>query len=100
MLKTDPIKLQRHELIDRLRIGRRRIARSVEDLLKVLQRDFGFTVNVDDVAQLLQRRENEERIDHQREELADRDFLAEDQVEHQKQNAGAQGIHRGPLNEA
>src|SRR6202163_1098544 len=98
MLKTDAIKLQGHELIDRLRSGRLRIARCVENLLEILQRNFGLTVNIDDVAQFLQRRKNKEGIDHEREKLPNRNLLAEYQVQHQKQDTGAQGIHGGSLN--
>src|SRR5208282_5743561 len=99
MLKTDALKLQRHQLVNRLRIGRLRIARGVENLLKIVQRDFGFAINVDDVPQLLQRRKDEKRINHQREKLPDGDLLPKNQVEHQEQNAGAQGVDRRPLDE-
>src|SRR5208282_3260508 len=97
MLKTDALKLQRHQLVNRLRISRLGIARRVENLLKIVQRNFGFAINIDNVPQFLQRRENEKRINHQREELPDRDLLAKNQIEHQKQNAGAQGVDRCPL---
>src|SRR5260370_23694555 len=99
MLKTNLVKLQRHEFLNRLRIGRLRIARRVENLLKVLQRDFGFAINIDDVPQLLQRRKNEERINHQREKLPYGDLLPKNQIEHQKQNAGAQRVDGRPLDE-
>src|SRR6266436_7072386 len=82
MLKTDLLKLQGHELINRFRIGGLRVARRVEDLLKVLQRDFRLAINIDDVPQLLQRRKDEERINHQREKLADRNLLPKNQIEH------------------
>src|ERR1039457_4715665 len=62
MLKTDPLKLQRHELVNRFRVRRLRVARSVEDLLKILQRNLGFAINIDDVSQFLQRPENIKRI--------------------------------------
>src|ERR1019366_9506965 len=92
MLKTDLFKLQRHEFLNRLRIGRLRIPRRVENLLKILQRDFGFAIDIDDVPQLLQRCKNEKRINHQCEKLSDGDLLAKNQIEHQKQNAGAQRV--------
>ena len=69
MLKAHLLKLQRHQLIHRLRVGRLRIARSIENLLKVRQRNFRFAINIDDVPQLLQRPENVKRINPQREEL-------------------------------
>ena len=99
MLKTHPLKLQRHEFFNRFRIGGLRVTRSVEDLLKVLQRDFGLAINVDDVPQLLQRRENEKRINHEREKLPDCDLLPKNQIQHQKQNAGAECIDGRPLDE-
>src|SRR5271170_334366 len=97
MLKTDLVELQRHQFIQRLWIGRLRIARRVENLLKILQRDFRLTINIDDVSQLLQRPEDEERINPQREKLPDRNLLPEDQIEHQEQNAGAERVDRRPL---
>ena len=49
-------------------------------LLEEVERDLGLAVDVDDVAELLQRSENEERVDEQREELADGDRPRVDQV--------------------
>src|ERR1039458_2248148 len=99
MLKTNLFKLQRHKFLNRLRIGRLRIARRVENLLKVLQRDFRFAIDIDDVPQLLQRCKNEKRINHQCEKLSDGDLLAKNQIEHQKQNAGAQRVDGRSLDE-
>src|SRR5438445_9549819 len=99
MLKADTLELQRHELFNGLGMGRLRVARSVEYLLKILERDFGFTIDVYDVSQFLKRSKDVERIDHQREKLPNRNLLAEYQVEHQKQNTGAQRIDRRPLYE-
>ena len=50
--------------------------------------------------ELLQRSEDEERVDEQREELADGDRARVDQVEHQEHDAGAQQVHRRALDEA
>src|ERR1700689_2647790 len=99
MLKADSVELQRQQLIHRFRIDRLWIARCVENVLKILQRNFGLAVGVDHVSQFLQRRENVERIKQQREELPDRNFLPENQIEHQKHDARAQRVHRCPLNE-
>src|SRR5882672_12753383 len=99
MLKTDLLELQGHEFFDGLRILRLGIARRIEDLLKIRQRYLRLAIDVDDVSQFLQRGENVKRKEHQREELADGDLLAEDQVQHHEQNAGAQRVDRGPLNE-
>jgi hypothetical protein len=62
MLKTDLLKLQRHELVNRFWVHRLRVARSIEDLLKILQRDLGFAINIDDVSKFLQRPKNVKRI--------------------------------------
>src|ERR1035441_6733638 len=100
MLKSDIFELQGHQLVERFGIGRVGVARGGEDLLKILQRDFGLAIDVDDVAQFLQWSEDVERINHQRKELPNRDLLPEDQIEHQEKDAGAQRVHRRSLNEA
>src|SRR6185503_3046454 len=51
-------------------------------------------------AKLLQWSKDEERIDEQREELADGDLLREDEIEHQEQDAGPQGVDGRALDEA
>ena len=77
-----------------------RLERRVEDLLEPLQRRLGLAVDVDDVAQLLQRAEDEERVDEQREELPHRDRLRVDQVEHQEHDARPERVHGSALDEA
>src|SRR5262249_29796836 len=79
---------------------RPRLFRNPENAFVNVQRRFGFAIDVDDVAEFLERAEYEERIDEQRKELTDRDSLRVDQVQHQKHDAGAQEVHRGALNEA
>src|SRR5712675_1678547 len=81
----------------RYRLG---ILRCLENLPEVRERDLRFPVDVDDVPQLLHRPEDEERIEQQREELADRDLLGENQIQHHEQNARAQQVDRRSLNEA
>ena len=54
----------------------------------------------DHVPHLLERPEDEERIDPEREELADGDPLRVDEVQHQAEDRGAQGVHGGALDEA
>ena len=71
-----------------------------EDGLEVFQRRFGFAISVNDVAEFLQRSKDEERIDEERKELADRDALREDQIEHQEQDRGAQKVDKRSLDEA
>src|SRR5579863_4300710 len=100
VLESDLVELQGQQLVNRFGVDGLGVAGRVEDVLKILQRDFGFAVNVDDVAEFLKRGEDVKRIDHEREELANGDFLTKDQVEHEKQNAGAERIDRGALNEA
>ena len=50
--------------------------------------------------EFLQRAEDEERVDEQREELADRDRPRVDQVQHQEHDAGAQEVDGRALHEA
>ena len=69
-------------------------------VFEVLQRHFRLAVDVDHVAEFLQRSEDEERIDEQGKELPDRDALREDQVEHQEQDRGPQQVDAGALHEA
>src|SRR6185295_10831743 len=61
------------ELAERLGIRRLRLDRQGEDGLEALERRLGLAIGVDHRAQLLQRTEDEERVDPQREELADGD---------------------------
>ena len=88
------------QLRQRHRVERPRLLLHVEDVLEVLERHLGLAIDVDDVPQLLQRAEDEERVDEEREELAHRDRLDVDQVEHQEHDAGPQGIDHGALDEA
>src|SRR6185437_2609621 len=53
-----------------------------------------------DVPQFLQGSEYEERVDEQREELADGYLLCKDEVQHQEQDRRSQQIHARSLNEA
>ena len=85
---------------ERSRIRRLRLLGNLQNLFVDVERRFGLAVDVDDVAELLQRAEDEERVDEQREELADGDLAREDQVEHQEHDAGAQEVHRRALDEA
>ena len=54
---------------------RPRLRRQVQNLSKLSQGYFGLAIDIDHVAQFLQRAEDEERIDEQREELPDGDAL-------------------------
>src|SRR6186997_3002204 len=100
MHETDVLELQPLDLAERDWVGRLRILRRVQDLPEIRQRYFGLAENVDDVSHLLQRAEDEERIEQQREELTDGDLLGEDQVQHHEQDAGAKQVYRRSLDEA
>ena len=71
-----------------------RLPGRLQDGVEVAERHLGLAVDVDDVPELLQGPEDEERVDPEREELAHRDLAGEDQVEHQEEDAGAQRVHR------
>jgi hypothetical protein len=79
---------------------RTRLLGRVQDLLEVLQRHLRLAVEADHGAHLLQRPEDEERVDPQGEELTHRDLLREDQVQHQEEDARAQRVDRRALDEA
>src|SRR5687768_15092220 len=100
MSEADISKLKRLKIRQRNRILRLRILGNREDGAKVLQRDLSLPVSVDDVAELLQRAEDEERVNEQREELTDGDLLREDQIQHEEKNARPQQVHECSLNEA
>src|SRR5881409_523281 len=76
------------------------LLRGAQNVLKVLQRDLGLPVNVDDVADFLQRPENEERINPKREELAHGDLTGKNQIEHETQNRRAHRVDGRSLDEA
>src|SRR5260370_41268095 len=78
---------------------RPRFRRQAQDSLEVLQRHLRLAIDVDHVAQFLQRSEDEKRIDEQREELPDGDALREDQVEHEEQDRGTQQADAAALYE-
>src|ERR1039458_7264227 len=49
MLESDILELQCHQFVERFGIGRFGIARGVENVLKILQRNFGFAIDVDEI---------------------------------------------------
>src|SRR5262245_49100069 len=98
--EADVLEGQRAQLVDGHRIDRLRLARRVQDVLEVPQGDLGLAIHVDDVAELLERAEDEERVDPEREELSHADLAGEDQVEHEEQDAGPQRIDARALDEA
>ena len=100
VLESDVDERQAVEAREWHRIGRPRLRLHVEDVLEVLQGHLGLAIDVDDVAELLQRAEDEERVDEEREELPHRDRPRIDQIEHQEHDARAQQVHRRALDEA
>ena len=99
MFKSNVGELQSQQIFYGHRVLRLGIARRFHNVLEILQRDFGLAVGSDNRSQLLQRRKDKERIEHQREVLPDRDLVPEDEVKHQEQQRGSQGVHDGSLNE-
>ena len=65
VLKRHIAKFQRFEIIHWNRIGRLWILWNRKNVPEVLQRHFGLAIRIDDVAELLQRTEDEEGIDEQ-----------------------------------
>src|SRR5688572_14113688 len=82
------------------RVLRARLLLHLEDVVEVLQRDFGLAINVDDVAQLLQWSEDKKRIEPQHHKLTDIDPACENQIEHQSEDARPERVHKRSLNEA
>src|SRR5207237_1611621 len=78
---------------------RPRLLRRVQNVFKVLQRNLCLTIDVDDIADFLQRPEDKERINPEREELAHRDLARKNQIEHQAQNRRAHRIDGSSLDE-
>src|SRR6185369_10506398 len=98
--EADVLEGEGAEVAQRHRMRRLRLGRDVEDRLEGFERRLGLAVGVDHRAQLLERTEDEEGVDPQREELADGDALRVDEIQHQEENRGAQGVDRRPLDEA
>src|SRR4026209_396198 len=100
MLKTHRLERQLQQRSDCDRLERSAFLRHGENRLEIRERGFGLAVCVDDVAELLQRSEDEEGIDEQRKELPDGDLLRVDLIEHQEQDAGPEKVDRRALDEA
>src|SRR6185312_3430716 len=100
MLEGYVIERETGERADLHGMRRTRVGRYCEYRFEIRHRRFGLAVGIDDVPQLLQRSEYEERVDEQREELADGYLLCEDEVQHQEQDGRSQQIHTRSLNEA
>src|SRR2546422_50485 len=100
MLETDIGKREGPDAGERLGVPGLGFFRGIEDVLKILERYFGLPVDIDDIPKLLQGPEDEERVNPQREELTERYFLGENQIEHQPENARPQEIYGRSLDEA
>ena len=75
MLERQIVEFDEVQRAQRQRIGRPRLDRRIENFLQILQRHFGFAIRVDDIADFLQRTEDEERINPHLEELAELNLL-------------------------
>src|SRR5579862_2254136 len=100
MLKRYMVERQCLESAELHRIRRLCFLRRVEDIFEILQRDFRLAVNVDDISKFLQRPENKERVNEEREELSDGDLLRENQIQHQEHDACPQEVHGRSLHKA
>src|SRR6478672_1442690 len=92
----------KHELLQPIvgyRLLRPWLRRHRENLFEVLQRYLRLAIGIDDVSQLLERTEDEKRVDKQREELSHRDPLREDEVQHQEKDRCAEQVDERSLNE-
>ncbi len=99
MRKRHLIKLQRQQVVQRHWILRLRILRRVHDVLEVLQRHFRLAIRPDNRPQLLERPEDKEGIEEQREIRSHRNLMAEDQVKQKKEQRRPQCVDDGALNE-
>jgi len=97
--ELDAVELQPLDRPQLRRLRRARLRRRRQQVAEAPQRDLGLAVDVDHVPHLLQRTEDEEGIDHQREELPDGHLVAEDEPEHEEEHPGAQRVDHGPLEE-
>src|SRR2546422_11655543 len=100
MLEDHVVEIYPADAHHRNRLQGPRLSWRLQNVFEVLQRNLGLTINVDDVPDFLQRTENEERINPQREEFANRDLARKNQVKHQAEDRSAQRIYRRALNEA
>src|SRR6266852_785403 len=74
------------------------LRRHFQNLFEIVERCLRLAIRVDDIAQFLQRAENEKRVDEKREKLPYGDALRVNQVEHQKENGCPQEIDEAALN--
>src|SRR5216684_2472704 len=75
------------------------LRRHFQNLFEIVERCLRLAIRVDDIAQFLQRAENEERIDEKREKLPHCNALCVDKIKHQKENGSPQEIDEAALNE-
>ena len=87
MLETDMGEGEGPDAGERLGVPGFCLLRSVENVLIILERYLGLPVDIDHIPELLQRPEDEERVNPQREELSEGYLLGKNQVEHQAENA-------------
>ena len=100
MLKDNVFELDPAQTRQANRTLRPRLLRCIQNVLKVLQRDFCLSIDVNDVADFLQRSEDKEGINPQREKLAHGDLTRKNQIQHETQNRHAHRINRCSLDKA
>src|SRR5260370_1492201 len=72
--------------------------RHFQNLCEIVERCLRLAIRVDDIAQFLQRTENEKSIDEKREKLPYRNALCVNKIKHQKENGCPQEIDEAALN--
>src|SRR5262245_53592507 len=100
MLERHVLESKRGQIRESNRLRRTRLLGDLQNILEDAERGLGLAINVDDVAEFLQRTEDEKRINEQREELANSDRTSIDQVQHQEHDAGPEKVHGSSLDEA
>ena len=100
VLEADVVESQIFDMGNGLGVFRLHVLGRIENMLEVAQRNLGFAINADYVAQLLQRAEDGERVDEERKELAQADVVLHPQIEQQHDDDVAQQVHERALHEA
>src|SRR5262249_55726412 len=100
VLEADVLKCKRLKFSNHRRPLGARLLRGIENGLEIVQGYFRLAVNVNDVAELLERPENEEGIDPQRKELPERDLLRVNEIQHESQNRRPEEVDRSALDKA
>src|SRR4030095_209491 len=95
VVELDPVQRSR-----RYRMHGARLFLHLQDVPEIVQRNLALSIDVDDVAKFLQRAEDKERIEPQRQVLPEINPVDIDQVHQQAENPRTERIDRRSLNEA